>query len=120
MDLARLTCPVRTNAFARFHAAFGYSCCRLAAAGDVPEPVSRGPAQTRSDRARVNSGGTNARPGTLDFRRRRPSLARGRNERSHRRAVEEEHLRAFSGESTLPARRPHAALPLFADHFSRI
>src|SRR5271155_4180456 len=118
MDLARLTCSVRTDASARFHVAFGYSCCRLAAAGDVPEPVSRGPAQSRSDRARVNSGGTNARPGTLDFRRRRPSLARSGNERSYRRAVEEEQLRAFSGASTLLARGPHVALPVSPYNFA--
>src|SRR5271155_2371431 len=112
MDLARLTCPVRTDAFARFHVAFGYSCCRLAAAGDVPEPVSRGLAQSRSDRARIHSGGTNARPGTLDFGRRRPSLARVGDEGSCRRAVEEEQLRAFSGASPRPARGPHVALPV--------
>jgi acetyl esterase/lipase len=43
-----------------------------------------------------------------------------RNERSDRLAAEEARLRASRRASTLPARRPHAALPLFADHFSRI
>jgi hypothetical protein len=59
-------------------------------------------------------------PDSSDFRRRRPSLACSGNERSDRLAAEEARLRASRRASTLSARRPHAALPLSAYHFSRI